>query len=149
MKLFLLVGIKGASHTFVIYICLGLPLGLYLMLYDEVRPTVRGPYLLDLESLEGCQFCELCMVISHYSQRVQDVLAAWPCFTSATWKNCFGHSTFHRINGYLIGHFTARRHGKSWMSSASINHNWPPVKLVASCSCFQFGSLCKFCPKYH
>ncbi len=38
-----------------------------------------------------------------------------------------------------IAHFTelmailsgARRHGKSSMTSTSINHNWPPVGLVA------------------
>jgi hypothetical protein len=40
-----------------------------------------------------------------------------------------------------MGLFTTRKHGKSSKISTSINHSWPPVGLVASCSYIYASNL--------
>ncbi len=99
--------------------------------------------------LEGCQFCELCMVISHYSQRVQDVQLLGLVLQELLQEFAFNIAHFTELMAILWGSLPLGGMANRQRQSTSINHNWPPVGIVASCSYlrFQFGSLCHFLSK--
>jgi hypothetical protein len=78
---------------------------------------------------------------------------AWPCFTIVLQELleefAFNIAHFTELMAILWGSLPLGGMANRQRQSTSINHNWPPVGIVASCSYlrFQFGSLCHFLSK--